>query len=114
MPDDGLHAHERALIHAALAGVPKLQRAVLYGSRALGTWRRGSDVDLALEGDNLTNDDLIACAGRLDDLPLPYRYDLTLRATIANPALAEHITQHGVTFWERGAENHGPSASHPA
>ncbi|MBA3683764.1 MAG: nucleotidyltransferase domain-containing protein [Planctomycetes bacterium] len=104
MPD-GLDDHARALIHAALASVPRVQSAVLYGSRALGTFRHGSDIDLAIDGEDMTNEDMARLAGCLDELPLPYRYDLTIRSAITNPALAEHIAQHGVRFWERGIED---------
>ena len=99
--DDGLQDHEREQVQAALARVPGIQGVILYGSRALGTHRPGSDLDLALEGDGLTCEDLARVAGYLDELPLPYRYDLTLRATIANPALADHVRRHGVRFWRR-------------
>lgn len=101
---DGLTIHERRLICTALASVPEITAAVLYGSRAIGTWKPGSDIDLAIEGNGLTHHHLARLAGRLDELPLPYRYDLTMRAVIANPALAAHINHHGVLFWRRGME----------
>jgi uncharacterized protein len=98
---DGLRDHERIMIQAALARIPSLRRAILYGSRALGTFRPGSDLDLALDGANLQTEDVTRLAGYLDELPLPYRYDLTDYHRIANPALREHIEQHGVVFWTR-------------
>lgn len=98
---DGLADHERLLIWQALASVSSVESTVLYGSRALGTFRPGSDIDLAIEGARLTNDDLARLAGRLDELSLPYRYDLTIRHLINNAALREHIDRHGVVFWRR-------------
>ncbi|UZK04729.1 nucleotidyltransferase domain-containing protein [Venatoribacter cucullus] len=47
----GLSEREIALLRAALAAHPNVQRAVLYGSRAMGNYRTGSDIDLTLEGD---------------------------------------------------------------
>lgn len=101
MPDDGLKPHERELLRDALAAAPCVERAVLYGSRALGTWRRGSDIDLAVEGEGLSEDDIVDLLGRLEELPLPYLYDLTDRARLTYAPLAEHIDQHGQVFWER-------------
>ncbi len=99
--NDGLADHELLLIQKALASVSQVESVVLYGSRALGTYRPGSDIDLAIEGTELTNEELARIAGRLDELPLPYRYDLTLRASISNPALRQHIDRFGVVFWQR-------------
>jgi predicted nucleotidyltransferase len=98
---DGLRDHERSLIQAALSRIPGVHRAILYGSRALGTFRPGSDLDLALEGPGLQDQDLVRLAGYLDELPLPYRYDLTDYHAILNQALRDHIDRYGVVFWTR-------------
>lgn len=105
MPD-GLNAQARALIQEALSRVPEIRSVVLFGSRALGTFKPGSDIDLALEGEGLTPQHLARLAGLLDELPLPYRFDLTLLSAITNPALREHLDQVGILFWERGALPH--------
>jgi predicted nucleotidyltransferase len=98
---DGLRDHERSMIQAVFTRIPGLHRVILYGSRALGTYRPGSDLDLALDGPGLQAQDLARLAGSLDELPLPYRYDLTDYRSIANQALRTHIDQHGVVFWTR-------------
>jgi predicted nucleotidyltransferase len=77
---------------------PRIHRVRLFGSRALGTFREGSDVDLAIEGAGLSLGDLLALHVRLDELNLPYGFDLVDVATVTNPALASHIERFGITL----------------
>ena len=77
-----------------------MRRAVVYGSRAKGNPRPGSDIDLALFGEGLTASDLLAIDGALDALDLPYRIDLSLHADIEDPALRSHIERIGRVLYE--------------
>ena len=77
-----------------------MQRAVLYGSRAMGNYRPGSDIDLTLEGD-LHLQDINRLLLEIDDLLLPYQVDLSAFQDIDNPALVDHIRRVGVEFWRR-------------
>lgn len=52
--NDGLTDEDREGIQSVLATCPKVQKAILFGSRAMGTFRSASDVDIALEGEGLT------------------------------------------------------------
>ena len=90
LPDATLHA-----IRAVLAQHPRVQRATLYGSRAKGCHRNGSDIDLTLHGSDLTFDDLLRIETQLDDLDLPYLIDLSLHRHLTNPDLLQHIQHHG-------------------
>ena len=83
---------------------PGVERALLYGSRAKGTFRDGSDIDLTFIGDTLTQSHLLKIANELDDLLLPYKIDLSLLRQINDKALLEHITRVGVVFFERVSE----------
>jgi predicted nucleotidyltransferase len=58
-----------AKIRGVLATFPAVERAVLYGSRAMGNFKPGSDIDLTLHGDDLTARMLGDIAEALDDLP---------------------------------------------
>lgn len=71
----GLTAHTRALINDVFQRYPSVRRVVLFGSRAKGTPRPESDVDLALEGE-ISADEAARIAFDLDDLPLPYHFDV--------------------------------------
>lgn len=88
-------------IHAVLAGFPQVEKAVLYGSRAKGNFRTGSDIDLTLFGDALDHTLLSRIDNALDDLLLPYRIDLSIFSTITHADLIDHIRRVGVVFYEK-------------
>lgn len=98
---DGLKEKDRSGIIAVLEACPKVQRAILFGSRAMGTFRRGSDVDLALEGGNIRLSDLVAIKAKIGKLNLPIEVDLLARATIDNPELEKHIEEFGREWYLR-------------
>ncbi|WP_295390379.1 nucleotidyltransferase domain-containing protein [uncultured Thiodictyon sp.] len=87
-------------IRAVFADCPKIERALLYGSRAKGNYRHGSDIDLVLEGRELDDSQMLALETRLDDLLLPYSIDLSRLAGIRNEALRDHIGRVGRVFYE--------------
>lgn len=78
---------------------PKIDKVVLYGSRAKGTFRNGSDIDLTLYGQDLTLQDLNYLEQEIDDLLLPYKVDLSIFSHIDNPDLIDHIQRVGKTFF---------------
>ncbi len=80
---------------------PNIQQAILYGSRAMDTYRPNSDIDLCLVGAQLTLTELLAIETDLDDLLLPYKIDLSLHNSIDNPELLAHIQRVGVVFYGR-------------
>ena len=80
----GLSAHTVERIVAVLAHYPEIDKAVLYGSRAKGNYRNGSDIDLTLFGNGLNFSLLTRLDNELDDLLLPYKFDLSFFATTAN------------------------------
>ncbi|NEX17000.1 MAG: DNA polymerase subunit beta [Halochromatium sp.] len=84
-----------AQLRNQLARTPGLQRAVIFGSRAKGDFRQGSDIDIALFGPKLTETDLAALEGRIDDLLLPYQIDLCQVESVENVALLAHIERVG-------------------
>lgn len=88
-------------IRSVLAHFPEVEKAVLYGSRAKGTHRPGSDIDLTLYGSGLRQPLLAQIDGELDDLLLPYQMDLSLFVSLTHPALLDHIRRFGVVLYER-------------
>lgn len=80
---------------------PAIEKAILYGSRAKGNYKPGSDIDLSLEGAGLTPDMRASIASALDDLLLPYTVDLSLLASLNHSELREHIERVGMVFYER-------------
>ncbi len=88
-------------IHAVLSCFPQVDQAILYGSRAKGNYKNGSDIDLALRGADLTLNVLYTILNHLDDLLLPYTIDLSILDDISEPDMIEHIQRVGVIFYEK-------------
>lgn len=99
--EHGLTAQTVEKIQAALADFPQVEKAVLYGSRAKGSFKPGSDIDLTLIGDGLTDQLASRIYWALDDLLLPYRIDVSLFSHLKNPALLAHIQRVGIPLFER-------------
>jgi predicted nucleotidyltransferase len=97
----GLSATTMGKIRETLARFPDVEKAVLYGSRAKGIARAGSDIDLVLFGSDLNQSILSRIEDAVDDLLLPYRVDLSIFARISHEDLLEHIRRVGVTLYER-------------
>lgn len=107
MINDGLKdAHRQAIIDI-LSANPRVERAVLFGSRAMGTFTETSDVDIALFGPQLDLDDLAELTDEIDELPMAQRVDLLLYNRIEDDELKEHIKRHGVVWI--GASNNKQS-----
>ena len=97
----GLSEETIEKICGILAQHPAIERAMLYGSRAKGTFKFGSDIDLSLQGATLTLKELGDIASELDDLLLPYTVDLLIFDTLDHINLRDHIERVGKIFYER-------------
>jgi predicted nucleotidyltransferase len=87
-------------IQLVLSQYPQVRSAVLYGSRAKGNFREGSDIDLTLKTDPSADTTLLLqIENQLDELNTPYQFDLSLFHHITNPALIEHISRVGVNVY---------------
>ncbi|MCY3551582.1 MAG: nucleotidyltransferase domain-containing protein [Candidatus Poribacteria bacterium] len=81
---------------------PQVEEAVLYGSRARGDYKNGSDIDLTLRGSTeLTHTILSRIANDLDDQLLPYTIDLSIFKNIRNPEMIEQIKRVGVALYKK-------------
>ena len=98
-------------IQQVLAGFPEVEKAVLYGSRAKGNYKPGSDIDLTLFGEELDERVMSRLYWALDDLLLPYEMDLSNFTDLRHPALIDHIRRVGVVLYDRKTV---PSAAPPA
>jgi predicted nucleotidyltransferase len=87
----GLSTATTEKVRKVLAEHPQVEQAILYGSRALGTYKNGSDIDLTLVGGQLDLSLLLKIENELDDLLLPYK----------NEELKEHIRRAGQVFYHR-------------
>ncbi|QKZ13549.1 nucleotidyltransferase domain-containing protein [Spirosoma sp. KUDC1026] len=96
----GLSDETVRLIQSVFTAYPAVERVVLYGSRAKGTYRTGSDIDLAIVGNGLTYRAMLDLHNALDDLELLYRFDLLNLQTASNPELIDHIQRVGVLLYQ--------------
>ena len=98
MNASGLAQTDLDLIRSVLKRHTEVSGAILFGSRAKGTAAPSSDIDLALEGisDQLKAE---AIASELDELPLPYRFDVVALLTVKSPQLSAHIARVGVRVY---------------
>ncbi len=94
--------HQEAII-AEIAANDRVERAVLFGSRATGTNTVTSDVDIALFGNRLTRTDQVRLAAALEEIPMAQTVDLVLYDSIRNKELESHIRRHGIEWFARPA-----------
>lgn len=78
-----------------------VREAIIYGSRAIGNYRPGSDIDLVILSDGLEFSELKKIETEIDDLMLPYSVDLSEKSNIQNPDLLDHIARVGKSFYLR-------------
>lgn len=97
----GLTEDTVSKINSVFAAVPEIEQVILYGSRAKGNFRNGSDIDLTIKADAVTHSQLLWIENQLDDLLLPYTIDLSLLHQINNPDLLEHIHRVGAVLYQR-------------
>ncbi len=86
-----------------IAAYPEVEEAILFGSRAINTFKEASDVDIAIKGNNVT----VALAQRMqfdieEDSYLPFFFDVIAYPSIDNDALIQHIAHKGVVIYKRG------------
>ncbi len=102
-----LTPEEIRLIHGMFQRHLEIDCVRLFGSRAKGTHTPRSDVDLAVWGEV----DAIraeAIAAELDELPLPYRFEVKPFALIQLRALREHIERLGIPVYPEEPQSTGP------
>ena len=96
----GIPEHCQHQLCQLFAAQPQLQAVLLFGSRAMGRYRQGSDIDLCLEGSQLSHADRLRMMAAVDDLLLPWQVDFLLRHEL--PAdLEAHLQRVGVCIWRR-------------
>ena len=94
----GLPPADSAAVLKLLKQQKGVEQVLLYGSRAMGRNHSGSDVDLCLVAPSLKLEDVLVLGAYLDDLLLPWRFDLQLQHCIDHPVLLEHIQRVGVAL----------------
>ena len=99
--DCGLTLDDLNKLTSLFAKNEHIERVVLYGSRAKGTFKPFSDVDITLFGDAITHQDLSQLLFDVDDLLLPYQFDISIFNMLKNSDLIEHINRVGIEIYNK-------------
>ncbi|MCL2097200.1 MAG: nucleotidyltransferase domain-containing protein [Bacteroidales bacterium] len=97
----GLTDMDLGKLHDLFSQYVDIEKVVLYGSRAKGKFKPFSDVDITLMGDRLTYSRLNQLSMDIDDLLLPYQFDVSIFHTLTNSDLIEHIRRIGITIYQK-------------
>lgn len=81
---------------------PEIEEVIIYGSRAKGNYREGSDIDLCLKGLGVTEKIRSRVWLDIDDLNTPYLVDLAVYHLLTSQSLLEHIDRVGKTLYKAG------------
>jgi len=100
----GLDRKDIEQIQELFSKYPEIEKAIIYGSRAKGNYRDGSDIDLSLVGELLDINKLLKIEHQVDDLLLPYKVDLSLFHKIEDNDLIDHIERVGIVFYTKSHE----------
>jgi len=88
------------LILATIKEHSEVQEALLFGSRAMGNYKKGSDVDIALKGKKLNWKVVSDISAELNErLPLPYFFDVVNVDSVEEQGVKDHIDQFGVPIF---------------
>lgn len=77
---------------------PEITGVVLFGSRAKGNYKPGSDIDLAIKGNGVGRRTVASLLSDLEDTALPFFTDVVAYDSISNPELRSHIDRRGIVL----------------
>lgn len=96
-----LNQRDVDLLTSAFRQFPEIEQVLLFGSRAKGNAAAASDIDLALKGENVTDTTVTRLHAALDDLPLPFFFDVVDYKAIQNKDLIDHIDRVGKVIFAK-------------
>ncbi|MEA3333853.1 MAG: nucleotidyltransferase domain-containing protein [Pseudomonadota bacterium] len=98
----GIYEKSYSLILKCFAEFHEIEKAVIFGSRAMGNHKKGSDIDIAISGKNISYNTTSRLRGKLnEDLPIPYFIDVVNYNTITLQELKNHIINNGKIIYEK-------------
>lgn len=97
----GLKIQDIQDINTIFQNHSEVEKVLLYGSRAKGNFKPASDIDLCLKGADLDLTVLNKISWELDDLLLPYTFDLSIYHQLDSLDLLDHINRIGVLFYSK-------------
>ena len=89
----------------AIVNYPEIEQVLVFGSRAKGNYKNGSDVDLAIKGRHCNDTIALNLSAVLNEqLPVPYKFDVVFYEGIEQTSLREHIDRVGKIFYQQNNE----------
>ena len=101
IPEYGIPRADLEALISELKNNSNILEIILFGSRAKGTFSNGSDIDIALKGNELSLKDILDATYEVEKLLLPYKLDLVLYDRINEPDLVDHIDIVGISLFRR-------------
>ena len=96
----GLTLEEYESIINVFRTSPEVEKAILFGSRAKGNFKNGSDIDIVVDGKNISFDDFLNLQIKLDALDILQKIDLIKFRSIENTDFIEHLQRLGITIYQ--------------
>jgi predicted nucleotidyltransferase len=104
----GLIESDIRYINIALGKFSEIECGIIFGSRAMDNYKRGSDIDIAIKGNDITSKTLYELSDLLnEEYPLPYFFDLVHYEAISNANLKAHIDKERKLIYEANSVNYG-------
>jgi len=98
----GIYDNSFSEIIKELHKYPPIEKAVIFGSRAMGNYKKGSDIDIAVFGENFTYEMLAKLYSELnEELPIPYFIDVLHFETTENEEIKKHILSEGKIIYTK-------------
>lgn len=97
----GISEETLEMIISAIKESPKVLEVILYGSRAKNTFRKGSDIDIAIKAPNLNFDEYLTICSKVEDLPVVYKFDITHYDKLSKESLIKAIDEEGIVLYNK-------------
>lgn len=109
----GLSSHTVSSLCGVFSKYPQIEEVVIYGSRARGTYHEGSDIDLTIKGKEMRRNILYKLEEDIEDLLLPYCFDISIYAELRDPDFINSINREGKTIYSAATTSGTQIDTHP-
>jgi predicted nucleotidyltransferase len=99
--EHGLTKRDADTICGIFNKYPDIKLVHLFGSRAKGTFKPGSDIDMAIMNDGTAAETITRIRGEFEESSLPYSIDLVSFCDITSKELKQHILRVGIELYKR-------------
>ncbi|SHH90943.1 nucleotidyltransferase domain-containing protein [Clostridium grantii] len=98
----GLRQIDLQYIISTISNIDEIEKAIIFGSRAKGNYKQGSDIDIAIVGEKINFSVVARLHSMLEEFsPTPYFFDIVDFTHLEHKDLSEHIQRVGQIIYER-------------